>query len=201
MLDRVPIWRDRRINKDLKMKQSTLAGVDSSHLPRRRQKLMRKRSNQQNYGPTVGCYESVGLYIEQTKVSWQLTPPHSFYDLLYAANSPSLDTQSETAGASWWSVWSNGKFLGSESVEDQIRHTAPTSQNGCLKAWSGSRGAHGIALDWEDWYDMRHGRMIVTPDGTAREEEFAHSGLQFRFLFRGASMKPHGKYQYTWKTL
>ncbi len=31
------------------------------------QKLMRKGSNQQNCGFIVGCYESVGLHIEQTK--------------------------------------------------------------------------------------------------------------------------------------
>ena len=48
------------------------------------------------------------------------------------------------------------------------RHTAVTSQNGCLKTWSESRGKHGVALDAEDWYD---GRLIITPDGTAKEEE------------------------------
>ena len=60
--------------------------------------------------------------------------------------------------------------MGSEDVEDQRRHTAVTSQHGCLKAWSESRGKHGIALDGEDWYDVRHERLIITPDGTAREE-------------------------------
>ena len=60
--------------------------------------------------------------------------------------------------------------MGNEGVEDQIRHTAVTSQHGCLKACSESRGKHGIALDGEDWYDVRHGRLIITPDGTAREE-------------------------------
>ena len=41
-------------------------------------------------------------HTEQTKVSLHsLTPSHSFHDLLYVANSPSLDTQSETADASW----------------------------------------------------------------------------------------------------
>ncbi len=47
------------------------------------------------------------------------------------------------------------------------RHTAVTSQNGCLKTWSESRGKHGIAQDGEDWYDVR---LIITPDGTAKEE-------------------------------
>ena len=37
---------------------------------------------------------------------------------------------------------------------------AVTSQNGCLKAWSVSRGKYGIALDGEDWYDVRHGVLI-----------------------------------------
>ena len=42
-------------------------------------KPMRKGSNQQNRGSIVGCYESVGLSAEQTKVSLQtLTPPDSF---------------------------------------------------------------------------------------------------------------------------
>ena len=47
MLDLVPIWKDRGINKDLKMKLvgPTLGGVDSPHLWRRRldseKKLMR----------------------------------------------------------------------------------------------------------------------------------------------------------------
>ena len=61
--------------------------------------------------------------------------------------------------------------MGSEGVADLIRHTEITSQNGCLKTWSESRGKHGIALDGEYWYDVRHGRLIITPDGTAKEEE------------------------------
>ena len=56
--------------------------------------------------------------------------------------------------------------MGSESVEDQRRHTAVTSQNGCLKAWSESRGKHRIALDGEGWYDVQ---MIIIPDGNAKE--------------------------------
>ena len=54
-------------------------------------------------------------------------------------------------------------------MEDHRRHTAVTSQNGCLKARSESQEKHGIALDGEDWYDARHGRLIITPDGTAKE--------------------------------
>ena len=59
-------------------------------------------------------------------------------------------------------------------MEDQRRHTAVTSQNGCLKAWSKPHGTHGIALDGEDWYDVRHGRLIITPDGTAKENDVNH---------------------------
>ena len=55
----------------------------------------------------------------------------------------------------------------SEGVEDQRRHTAITSQNGCLKTWSESRGKHGIALVGEYWYDVR---VIITHDGTAQEQ-------------------------------
>ena len=60
--------------------------------------------------------------------------------------------------------------MGSEGVEDQRRHTVVTSHNGCLKAWSESRGTHGIAPNGEDWYRVRHGRLIITPDGTTKEE-------------------------------
>ena len=59
--------------------------------------------------------------------------------------------------------------MGSKGVEDQRRHTAVTSQNGRLKAWSETREKHRIALDGEDWYDVQHGRLIITPDGTAQE--------------------------------
>ena len=61
--------------------------------------------------------------------------------------------------------------MGSEGVEDQIRPTAKTSQNGRMKARSESQEKHRIALDGEDWYDVRHGRLIITPDGTAKEED------------------------------
>ena len=50
------------------------------------------------------------------------------------------------------------------------RHTLATSQNGCLKAWNKSRGSHGITLDGEDWCNVRHGWLIITADGTAKEE-------------------------------
>ena len=61
--------------------------------------------------------------------------------------------------------------MGSEGVEDQRRHTAVTSQNGRLKAWSESQEKHRIVLDGEDWCDARYRRLIITPDGTAKEEE------------------------------
>ena len=75
--------------------------------------------------------------------------------------------------------------MGSDGGEDQRRHTAVTSQNGCLKAWSESRGTHWIVLDGEDWYYVPHGRLIFTPDGIAKEEVLTYhphrSGLFFRF--------------------
>ena len=58
----------------------------------------------------------------------------------------------------------------SEGVANQRRHTA-TSQNGCLKTWSKSRGKHGIVLDGGDWYGVRHGRLIITSNGNAKKEE------------------------------
>ena len=42
--------------------------------------------------------------------------------------------------------------------------------NWYLKAWNKFRWIHRIALDVDDWYDVWHGRLIVTPDGTAKEE-------------------------------
>ena len=59
-------------------------------------------------------------------------------------------------------------------MEDLRRHTIVTSQIGCLKAWHKSPGTRGITLDGEDWCDVQHCRLIITPDGTAKEEELAH---------------------------
>ena len=70
--------------------------------------------------------------------------------------------------------------MGSEDVEDQRRHTAVTSQNGRLKTWSESRGKHVIALAGEDWYDVRHGQLITTPDGTAKGEDVLYCLLNIR---------------------
>ncbi len=55
--------------------------------------------------------------------------------------------------------------MGSEGLEDIGRHTVIglTSQNGWLKA------CRGIALDGEDWCDVRHGRLIITPDGIGKQ--------------------------------
>ena len=66
--------------------------------------------------------------------------------------------------------------MGSDGAEDQRSHTVVTSQNGCLKVGSESRGKHGIALDGEGWYDVRHCRLIISPDGTAKEEEDDEDG-------------------------
>ena len=53
--------------------------------------------------------------------------------------------------------------MGSEGWEDIGRHTVVTSQNGWLNA------SRGIALDGEDWYDVRHGRLIIIPDGIGKK--------------------------------
>ena len=81
MLDLVPIWKDRGITKDLKMKPLRWCGQFSPMAQKAglSHKLMRKGSNQQNCGFIVGCYESVGLNIEQTTASSRnLAPPDSF---------------------------------------------------------------------------------------------------------------------------
>ena len=87
--------------------------------------------------------------------------------------------------------------MGSEDVEDQRRHTAVTLQNGCLKAQSESRGKHGITLDGEDWYDVRHVRLIITPDGTAKEEETEHDSR----VCVCETMPPSKLVFFTWRTL
>ena len=75
---------ERQRNKQRSENETrALADVDSPRLWHRRldsdKRLMRKGSNQQNCGFIVGCYESVGLNTEHTKVSSQsLTPPDSF---------------------------------------------------------------------------------------------------------------------------
>ena len=63
--------------------------------------------------------------------------------------------------------------MGSEGVEDLIRHTFTTSHDGCLEAGNTSRGTHEIALDGEDRLDGPHGRLIITHDGIAKEEQIS----------------------------
>ena len=57
--------------------------------------------------------------------------------------------------------------MGSEGSEDIKRHTIVSSQNGLLKAWN---KYCGIALDGEDWCHVRHGRLIITPDGIGKKK-------------------------------
>ena len=61
------------------------------------------------------------------------------------------------------------------------RHTAVTSQNGCLKTWSESRGKHGIVPDGEDLYDVRHGRLIICPD---ERERMRNGKMKFIYKFK-----------------
>ena len=57
--------------------------------------------------------------------------------------------------------------MGSEGYEDIGHHTAVTSQDGWLKAWN---KYCGIALDGEDWCEVQHGRLTITPDGTGKKK-------------------------------
>ena len=50
--------------------------------------------------------------------------------------------------------------------EDQRRHSAVTSQNGCLKTWSESRGKYEIALDGKDWYEILYFVLICAQNFT-----------------------------------
>ena len=52
--------------------------------------------------------------------------------------------------------------MGREGLEYIIHHTVVTSHNGWLITGNTYRG---IVLDGEDWCDVRHGRLIITPDG------------------------------------
>ena len=65
-------------------------------------------------------------------------------------------------------------------MEDQIRHTVVTSQNGCLKAWTESRGTHGMEKIGRP-YDVQHGRLIITPDGTAKDEAQKYHATEMAF--------------------
>ena len=38
-----------------------------------------------------------------------------------------------------------------------------------LSEWNKSRGSRAIARDGEDWRDVWNGRLLLTPDGTAKE--------------------------------
>ena len=40
-------------------------------------------------------------------------------------------------------------------------YSSNITQNGCMRAWSESRGTHWIALNGEDWYDVRDRRLII----------------------------------------
>ena len=62
--------------------------------------------------------------------------------------------------------------MGSDGAEDLRRHAVAISQSGCLRVWNESLGKHGIVLDGEDWCGVRHGRLIITLDGTVKEEGF-----------------------------
>ena len=55
------------------------------------------------------------------------------------------------------------------------------------ETWSKSRGTHKIALNGEDWYDVQHGRLIITRDGTAKEE--SHCTGLFGFGYPGISIQ------------
>ena len=56
--------------------------------------------------------------------------------------------------------------MGRESVADQTRHTAVTSENGCLKTWCKSRGNTESR-----WMEKISSKMCSTgtPDGSAKE--------------------------------
>ena len=68
--------------------------------------------------------------------------------------------------------------MGSEGLEDIRRHTVVTSQNGRLKAWN---KYHGIALNGEGWYDVRLGRLIITPDGIGKHNSLIFSCHLYSF--------------------
>ena len=62
--------------------------------------------------------------------------------------------------------------MGRDGEEDRrVRHRIlATSQNGWVGVWKKSRGTQWIVLDGEDWCEVLHGQLNITPDGTAKEE-------------------------------
>ena len=60
--------------------------------------------------------------------------------------------------------------MGSNGKEDIIHHTVATSQHGCVEVWMKSQGILGIVLDGENLCGMLHGRLIITPDETRKDE-------------------------------
>ena len=52
-----------------------------------------------------------------------------------------------------------------------IHQTVATSRSGLAEVWKKSSGARMIALDGENWCKVLCGRLIVIPDGIAKDEE------------------------------
>ena len=50
-------------------------------------------------------------------------------------------------------------------------HQIATSRNGLAEVWKKSSATRMIALDGENWCKVLRGRLIVIPDGIAKDEE------------------------------
>ena len=59
------------------------------------------------------------------------------------------------------------------------RHTVVTSQHGWLNAWNKYLG---IALNGEGWCVVRHGRLIITPDGIGNQNSLISMSSLIRLI-------------------
>ena len=123
---------------------------------------MRKGSNQQNCGSIVGRYESLGLNTEQTKVSSQsLTPP----GFVVRHKLSFFGHTIRDGGCELVKCVIQGKVSGKRR-----RGRPKTSYSSNITKWISESmeritwDTRGIVLDGEDWYDVRHGRLIIIPN-------------------------------------
>ena len=112
------------------------------------------------------------IYRRLLRVGW--TEHRTDESILLELNTTRLLLGFETAGASWWSAWSRGKWAGSEGMEDKRRHTVATSRNGWMKHGANNEGH--TRSRWMEKIDKMcgtgHGRLIITPAGTAKEKRW-----------------------------
>ena len=133
--------------------------------PLRRRRVDSWRNLMRISNSRIVDYETVGLSAPYRPKYFDRSEYHQtlyYSDVLCAAISPSLTTQSETAGASYCKVCdSDGRvWMGNDGVEDLS-----------LIIWHDIINSRDRAIDGENWCVVLHGRLVVIPNRTAEEEE------------------------------